>query len=66
MGHASRLLWQSTVHEHFQRWNKAGVMAEIFRMFLAEYEEKAGVDAQCQAMDGTLLQAPTLSQKISN
>lgn len=66
MGHASRLLWQSTVHEHFQRWNKAGVMAEIFRMFLAEYGEKVGVDAQWQAMDGTLLQAPTRSQKISD
>lgn len=40
-------------------------MAEIFRIFLAEYGEKVGVDAQWQAMDGTLLQAPTRSQKIS-
>lgn len=56
---------KSTVHEHFQRWNKAGAMAEIFRMFLAEYGEKVGVDAHWQAMDGTLLQAPTRSQKIS-
>lgn len=46
--------------------SKAGVMAEIFRMFLAEYGEKVGVDAQWQTMDGTLLQAPTRSQKISN
>ena len=44
---------------------KPGVMAEIFRIFLAEYGEKVGVDAQWQAMDGTLLQAPTRSQKIS-
>lgn len=28
---------KSTVHEHFQRWNKAGVMAEIFCILLAEY-----------------------------
>ena len=28
---------KSTVHEHFQRWNKAGIMAEIFRILLAEY-----------------------------
>ncbi len=41
-------------------------MAEIFRILLAEYGEKVGVDAQWQAMDGTLLQAPTRSQKISN
>ena len=57
---------KSTVHEHFQRWNKAGIMAEIFRILLAEYGEKVGVDAQWQAMDGTLLQAPTRSQKISD
>ena len=57
---------KSSVHEHFQRWNNAGVMAEIFRILLAEYGEKGGVDAQWQAMDGTLLQAPTRSQKISD
>lgn len=57
---------KSTVHEHFQRWNKAGIMAEIFRILLAEYGEKVGVDAQWQAMDSTLLQAPTRSQKISD
>ena len=56
---------KSTVHEHFQRWSKAGVMTEIFRILLAEYGEKVGVDAQWQAMDGTLLQAPTRSQKNS-
>lgn len=32
---------KSTVYEHFQRWNKAGVMAEIFRILLAEYGEKS-------------------------
>ena len=40
---------KSSVHEHFQRWNKAGIMAEIFRILLAEYGEKVGVDAQWQA-----------------
>ena len=28
---------KSTVHEHFQRWSKAGVMVEIFRILLAVY-----------------------------
>ena len=37
---------KSTVHEHFQRWSKAGVMTEIFRILLAAYGEKVGVDAQ--------------------
>ena len=56
---------KSSVHEHFQRWNKAGIMAEIFRILLGEYGEKVGVYAQWQAVDGTLLQDPRRSQKIS-
>ena len=32
---------KSSVHEHFQRWNKAGIMAEIFRILLAEYGEES-------------------------
>ncbi len=57
---------KSTVHEHFQRWNKAGVMTEIFRILLAKYGEKIGIDAQWQVMDGSSPQAPTRSQKISD
>lgn len=45
-----------------QSWHHGG----DFRILLAEYGEKVGVDAQWQAMDGTLLQAPTRSQKISD
>ena len=56
---------KSTVHEHFQRWSKAGVLTEIFRILLAEYGEQVGIDAHWQAMDGSLLQAPTRTQKIS-
>ncbi len=57
---------KSTVHEHFQRWNRAGVMTELFRVLLAQYGEKVGIDAQWQAMDGSLLQATTRSQKIGD
>ena len=32
---------KSTVHEHFQCWNNAGAMTEIFRILLAEHEEKS-------------------------
>ena len=39
---------KSTVHEHFQCWNKDSVMAEIFHIFLAEYEKKVSIDAQWQ------------------
>lgn len=54
---------KSTVYEYFQRWSKVGVMAEIFHILLAEYEERIGIDARWQATDGSLLQAPTLPQK---
>jgi hypothetical protein len=39
---------KSTVHEHFKRWNKTGVMAKIFRILVTEYRENVGIDAQCQ------------------
>lgn len=44
---------KSTVHEHFQRWNKAGVMTEIFRILLTE-GDKDGIDAQWLIMDSTV------------
>lgn len=56
---------KNTVKEYFQRWNKAGVMAEIFRILLDEHGENVRVDAHRQAMNGSLLQAPSRSQKIS-
>jgi len=56
---------KSTVHEHFQRWSKAGGMEKNFRMFLAEHGEKVGIKTRWQAMDSSLLQTPTPSQKIS-
>lgn len=55
---------KSAVHEHFQRWRKAGVMAEIFRILLTEYGEKNSSDKQCQAMEDFLLRAPARSQNI--
>ena len=57
---------KSTVHEYFHRWSKAGVMAEIFRILLAEYKERIGIDARWQASDGSLLQAPMRPQKIND
>lgn len=42
---------KSTVHEHFQRWVRAGVLTEIFRILLEEYGEKIGFDTAL-AVDG--------------
>ena len=42
MGYTSRVYGsKSTVHEHFQHGNKAGMMTEIFRILLAEYGGKS-------------------------
>lgn len=41
---------KSTVHEHFQRWNKAGIMTEIFHIFSVECGEESGLEAQCHIL----------------
>lgn len=55
---------KSTVHEHFQCWNKDSVMAEIFHILLAEYEKKVSIDAQWQLWMAPCCKPDTLS-KIS-
>ena len=56
---------KSTVHEHFQRWNNGGVLAQIFQLFLEKYGETPSLDTKWRAMDGSLVQAPVRAQKIS-
>ena len=54
---------KSAIHEHFQRWNTGGVLARIFQLFLEKYGIK--LDTTWQAMDGSLVQAPVRTKKIS-
>ena len=61
MGHASRLLWIKKLCPRALP-AMAGIMAEIFRILLAE-SGKRSASTPNGAMDGTLLQAPTRSQK---
>jgi len=49
---------KSTLHEHFQRWTKAGVFAEIASLAAQNFDEHVGFDFSWQSMDGTLVQAP--------
>ena len=49
---------KSTVHEPFQRWVRAGVFAEIFRLYAEDYQEVHGIEWTWQAMDGALMPAP--------
>jgi len=53
---------KSTVHEHFQRWVRGGVFAEMFRGYAQEYQARQGLQWEWQAMDGTLLPAPVRAQ----
>lgn len=50
---------KSTIHEHFQKWVRAGIFDEISRLNLLEYDELQGIEWEWQAMDGSLVQAPT-------
>ena len=53
---------KSTIHEHFQKWVRAGIFDEIFRLNLLEYDELRGIEWEWQSMDGSLIQAPTRTQ----
>jgi putative transposase len=48
---------KSTVHRWFQRWNKAGVMVDIWAALVAECEDLRGVSWEWQAADGALAKA---------
>lgn len=56
---------KSSIHEHFQRWTRAGIFDELFRIILKDYAEHFGLDPEWQAMDGTLIQSPVRNKKIS-
>lgn len=55
---------KSTVHEHFQKGVATGVLAEMFRLNAADYEERQGIHWEWQVMDGFLVQAPVRGQKL--
>lgn len=45
---------KSTVHDWFQRWSRAGVMARIMAVLIEECEELGEVHWQWQAADGVM------------
>lgn len=48
---------KSTVHDWFQRWNKAGIMAKIMAALVEQCEEAGGVGWEWQSADGALAKA---------
>ena len=54
---------KSTLHEHFQRWTKAGAFAEIASVAALHFDKHQDFDFSWQSMDGTLVQAPVRKKK---
>jgi putative transposase len=48
----------STVHDHYQEWERAGFFEELWRVGLLEYEELEGIEWEWQALDGAMTKAP--------
>ena len=48
----------STVHDRFQEWQKAGVFERLWVAGLLVYDEMQGIEWEWQAMDGAMTKAP--------
>jgi transposase len=55
---------KSTLHEHYQRWVRAGIFAQILRIIADEFQNHRGFDFEWQSMDGSLIQAPVKKKNI--
>ena len=49
---------QSTVHDRFQEWARAGLFRRLWEAGLLAYDEVAGIDWAWQAADGAMTKAP--------
>jgi putative transposase len=45
---------KSTVHDWFQRWNRAGLMAKVMAVLVSECDEAGGIGWDWQSADGSL------------
>lgn len=48
----------SAVHQHFQKWTKAGIFSRIWKLFLQEYDCRKGIDWKWQSLDSVTVSAP--------
>jgi len=48
----------STVHDHFQEWEEAGVFKALWQAGLCAYDEMQGIQWEWQAVDGVMTKAP--------
>lgn len=48
----------SSIHKHFQQWERAGFFTKIWQEGLAEYDGMHGIAWEWQSVDGALTKAP--------
>ena len=48
----------SSLHERFQRWNKAGLWKKIYRVMVKYYHKKRHIQWRWQAVDSKMVPAP--------
>jgi transposase len=54
----------SAIHTYFQKWHKAGVFLELWRVGLAEYDEMEGVAWTWLSVDGSQCKAPLARETV--
>jgi transposase len=54
----------SSVHAHFQRWQKAGLFLRLWQAGLAEYNEMEGIAWKWQSVDGAMGKAPLAQECV--
>ena len=60
---ATGICHSSSAHRNFQKWVKAGVFAEMWRLGLLEYDALQGIDWQWLSVDGAMTKAPLGGEK---
>jgi len=54
----------SSVHAHFQCWQRAGFFLRLWQAGLAEYDEMEGIAWRWQSIDGSMGKAPLAQQCV--
>ena len=48
----------SAAHEHFQKWTRAGIFSQLWKLCLLEYDRCKGIDWKWQSLDSVTVSAP--------
>ena len=54
----------SAVHQHFQQWQQAGFLVNLWRSGMAEYDGMEGIAWEWQSIDGATGKAPLVIECV--